>query len=62
LGQIVGYIAWLLLAYVLKLTELLAKISWASVEVVGLSAIVMIISYLVISWLIYKNQKHKFLT
>jgi len=57
LGQIIGWVSWVILTYVLKLTEIMAKIEWASVPVQNLPWIFMVGGYLVIIWLIYKYHK-----
>ncbi len=58
LGQVIAWISWVILTYVLKLTEILAKLEWASVPVTNLPWIFMVLGYLIIGVLIYKKNKY----
>ena len=57
LGQAIGYISWVILTYVLKLTEILGNLPWASVPVPSLHWLVMVSGYLIISFLIFRHEK-----
>ncbi len=57
LGKVIGYLSWIILTYVLKLTEILSKITWASVEVGQFHWSFLLISYLLIFILIIKYEK-----
>lgn len=62
LGQIIGWLAWLFLSYIIKVVEILAKIPWASAEVGKIHWVFLVIFYLMISWFIWwksENMKLK---
>jgi len=60
LGRIIGFSSWVILSYVLKLTEVLAKIEWASVPVPNLHWIFMVLGYLVIGYLVFRHKNARF--
>ncbi|MFZ5364083.1 MAG: ComEC/Rec2 family competence protein, partial [Patescibacteria group bacterium] len=57
LGQIVGWFAWLVLSYIIKATEFLAVIPWASGEAGKMHWIFLIIFYFLISWFIWHQRR-----
>jgi competence protein ComEC len=57
LGQILGWLAWIFLSYIIKAVEILAAIPWASAEVSGVHWIFLIIFYFLISWFIWWQTK-----
>ncbi|HLD27803.1 MAG TPA: ComEC/Rec2 family competence protein [Patescibacteria group bacterium] len=57
LGQVIGYVSWIILTYVLKLTEILGGLAFASTPLPGLHWIFMAAGYLFIGFIIFKNQK-----
>lgn len=60
LGRIIGWLAWLVLSYIIKVVEILAAIPWASGEAGKIHWIFLIIFYLLIGWFIWwKIQKNK---
>ncbi|MFA5129060.1 MAG: ComEC/Rec2 family competence protein [Patescibacteria group bacterium] len=60
LGQIIGWFAWLVLSYIIKVVEFLAAVPWASGEAGKIHWIFLIIFYLLISWFIwYQRRKIK---
>jgi len=61
LGQIIAWISWVILTYVLKLTEILAKVEWASLPVPNLHWLFMVFGYLIIGYLIFRNQQKSFI-
>ena len=56
-AQIVGWVSWAILSYVLKLTELLAGIPWASTLTPQVHWLALVISYSIIGYSIVKNQR-----
>jgi competence protein ComEC len=60
LGQTIGWFAWLVLSYIIKVVEFLAAIPWASGEAGKIHWIFLIIFYLLISWFIWcKSEENK---
>lgn len=62
LGQVLGWLAWLFLSYIIKVAELLSEISWASVQIEKVHWAALVIAYLIIGefvWWQYKNSKFK---
>ncbi len=60
LGQIVGWFAWFILSYIIKATEFLAVIPWASGEAGKMHWIFLIIFYFLIAWFVwYQRRKIK---
>jgi len=60
LGQVLGWLAWLVLSYIIKAVEFLAAIPWASGEAGKIHWIFLIIFYLLISWFIWwKSGENK---
>ena len=57
LGKVIGYLSWIILTYVLKLTEILSKVTWASVEIGNFHWSFMLLSYLLIFILIIRHEK-----
>lgn len=57
-GQIIGWLSWLCLTYVLKLTEILGNLPWAVLAVPGLSWIFMASGYVAIGYLIFIQSKN----
>lgn len=55
-GQIIGWLAWFLLSYIIKTAEILGSIRLASVEVSGVHGIFLVIFYLLISWFIWHKS------
>ncbi|MBT4335465.1 ComEC/Rec2 family competence protein, partial [bacterium] len=56
LGKVIGYLSWIILTYVLKLTEILSKVTWASVEIGNFHWSFMLLSYLLIFILIIRHE------
>jgi competence protein ComEC len=64
LGQILSWLAYFMLSYVIKIIDFFSKISWASLEFKNVSWIFILIFYLILTFLILwlqKRQKMKFL-
>ncbi len=60
LGQVLGWLAWLVLSYIIKAVEFLAAIPWASGEAGKIHWIFLVIFYLVIGWFIWqKSEENK---
>lgn len=60
LGRIIGWFAWLVLSYIIKVTEFMAVIPWASGEAGKMHWVFLIVFYLLISWFIcYQRRKIK---
>ncbi|MBU1130627.1 ComEC family competence protein [Patescibacteria group bacterium] len=57
LGQAIGYVSWVILTYVLKLAEILGNLSWASVPVPNFHWVFMVGGYIIIGFLVFKNQQ-----
>lgn len=57
LGQIIGWLAWLVLSYIIKAVEILAKISWAAGTAGKVHWIFLMIFYLVIGWFVWRKEK-----
>ncbi len=60
LGQVIGWLAWFFLNYIIKAVELMARIHWASREVGQIHWAMLIASYLVIGifvWQYYRREK-----
>jgi len=53
LGQSIGWLAWLVLSYIIKAVEFLAAIPWASGEAGKIHWIFLLIFYLLIGWFIW---------
>jgi len=58
IGQVTGWVSWVILTYVLKLTEVLAALQWALLPIPNLHWVFMVGGYLIIGWLIYKHEKN----
>ncbi|MFH2136083.1 MAG: ComEC/Rec2 family competence protein, partial [Patescibacteria group bacterium] len=59
-GQVIGWLAWLVLSYIIEVVRFLAKIPWASGEAGKMHWIFLIIFYLLIGWFIWrKGQENK---
>lgn len=58
LGQIIGWLAWLVLSYIIEVVKFLAKIPWASGEAGKMHWIFLIIFYFLISWFIWRKSKN----
>lgn len=56
LGQVIGYLGWILLKYIIVVIEIFSRISWASFELKTASWWWMAIFYFLISLLIYKRS------
>jgi len=64
LAQILSWLAWLGLTYILKIVDFSSKISWVSLTFKNVPWIFLIISYLILAiivWQLQKSQKLKFL-
>ncbi len=62
LGQILGWLAWFLLSYIIKVAEFFSKIPWASVQIGKIHWVLLTIAYLIIGGFIWwqrKNSKFK---
>ncbi|KKQ17940.1 MAG: ComEC/Rec2-related protein, partial [Berkelbacteria bacterium GW2011_GWA1_36_9] len=57
LGQVVGYIGWFLLKYIIVVVESFSKISWASLEIKTTSWWWMTIFYCLIAFWIYESKR-----
>ncbi|MBU1146029.1 ComEC family competence protein [Patescibacteria group bacterium] len=58
LGQIIGWLAWLVLSYIIEVVRFLAKIPWASGEAGKMHWVFLIIFYFLISWFIWRKSKN----
>jgi competence protein ComEC len=64
LGQILSWLAYLMLSYVIKIIDFFSKISWAYLEFKNVSFVFVIIFYLILGFIIIwlqQRQKIKFL-
>ena len=64
LAQILSWLTWLGITYILKIVDLSSKISWASLTFQNVPWIFLIISYLILTiivWRLQENRKLKFL-
>lgn len=64
LGQILSWLAYLMLSYVIKIIDFFSKISWSSLEFKSVSFVFVIIFYLILGFIIIwlqQRQKIKFL-
>jgi len=59
LGQVLGWLAWLCLSYIIKVIEMLSKIPWASMEIGQIHWILLVVAYLIIGGFIWQSQKFK---
>jgi competence protein ComEC len=59
LGQVLAWLAWLFLSYIIKGVKILAKIPWASVQIGKIHWILLVVAYLIIgSFVWYQRNKN----
>jgi competence protein ComEC len=62
LGQVLGWLAWLLLSYIITVVEHLSKIPWTSAQIGKIHWIFLVIFYLAIGFYLVKKYKLRELT
>lgn len=59
LGQVIGWFEWVVLKYMIMITEKLSQLSWASIDLSWFNIYLLIFAYLLIGYLIYGFFKEK---
>lgn len=59
LGQVIGWFEWVVLKYMIMITERLSRLSWASIDLSWFNIYLLIFAYLLIGYLIYGFFKEK---
>jgi len=57
LGQLVGWLEWLILKYIVYITETFSSINWASIDLRWFNIYLMIFCYILIAYIIYRYAK-----
>lgn len=57
LGQIIAWLAWFLLSYIIKVVEFLSQIPWASVQISKVHWVFLLVAYLIIGGFIWWYNK-----
>ena len=57
LGRLIGYLSWLGVSYILKMSEWLVKIPWAYIVLPKVNVVLVIVGYGLIWWGICKARK-----